>query len=177
MTITEALADIKLIDAKITKQREQIRTYLARSEALKDPLEKDGGSARFIAKTFQSIGDLEERKVGLRRAIALANDKTEVTVAGVTRTISEWLVWRREVAPGRQAFLTQVQQVINAMRHQAAQVGKTATSGGTLVTTPTDIVVNLNEAVLLKEVEQIGDILAALDGQLSLKNATTPVAV
>jgi hypothetical protein len=37
-------------------------------------------------------------------------------------------------------------------------------------------VVNLSEVLLAEETEQVSDILATLDGQLSLKNATVSIA-
>jgi hypothetical protein len=176
MTITEALAEIKLIDAKVEKQRMSIRTFLTRPEALKDPLLKSGGSEKFIEQTYQSITDLEERKVKLRRAIAKANEATEITVGKKTKSIADWLVWRRDVAPTRQLFLTQIRQVIDAARREAASRLTQMTSGGTTVNVPQEIVVNIDEAILAMETEQISDILATLDGQLSLKNATVSIA-
>jgi hypothetical protein len=176
MTITEALAEIKLIDAKVEKQRLSIRTFLTRPEALKDPLAKDGGSEKYIAETFQSIKDLEERKVRLRRAIAQANEETTVTVGKTTKSIADWLVWRREVAPTRQVFLTQVRQTIDAARREAASRLTQVTVNGSVTNVPQEIVVNLSEVLLAEETEQVSDILATLDGQLSLKNATVSIA-
>src|SRR5277367_6394116 len=102
VTITEALAELKTIDKRIQKKREFVLGYLLRQEMFKDPLERDGGSVSAIKREMQSIRDLEERKIGIRRAIQQANERTNVTVGKQTRSIADWLVWKREVAPAYQ---------------------------------------------------------------------------
>jgi hypothetical protein len=177
MTITEALAEIKLIDSKLDKKRSTIRTYLTRQDQLKDPLATEGGSVAFIKAEQQSIGDLENRKVTLRRAIARANEQTDVTVGNATKSIADWLVWRRDVAPGRQSFLTQLWQTIEAARRDAQSRGYAVVEGASSVTRPGDIVVNVDVAALSREAENLVEVLGNLDGQLSLKNATVQVEV
>lgn len=177
MTITEALAEIKLIDSKLDKKRSTIRTYLTRQDQLKDPLATEGGSVEFIRREQQAIGDLEGRKVALRRAIARANEQTDVTVGTATKTVADWLVWRRDVAPGQQAFLTQLWQTIEATRRDAQSRGYTVVENGASVTRPGDIVVNIDVAALSREAENLVEVLGNLDGQLSLKNATVQVEV
>ena len=73
MTITEALAETKTIDKRISKKRTFVTDYLFRQDALRDPLEKEGGSVAAIEATRQAIGDLEKRLVDIRRAIARAH--------------------------------------------------------------------------------------------------------
>lgn len=85
ITITEALAEIKTIGKRIEKKREFIGGFLARQDGVRDPLEKDGGSAKAIAGERQSVNDLEDRIVALRRGIQRANDETSVTINGITR--------------------------------------------------------------------------------------------
>src|SRR5215831_611359 len=98
ITITEALAELKTIDKRIEKKREFVLSYLLRQEMFKDPLEKDGGSVSAIRREMQSIVDLEERRITIRRAVQQANERNSVMVGKQTRTIADWLVWRREVA-------------------------------------------------------------------------------
>src|SRR3954452_7996422 len=102
ITITEALAELKTIDKRIEKKREFVLAYLLRQEMFKDPLEKDGGSVSAIRREMQAIGDLEERRITLRRAVQQANERNSVVVGKQVRTIADWLVWRREVAPAQQ---------------------------------------------------------------------------
>lgn len=173
-TITEALAELKTIGKRIDKKREFIENYLYRQEALRDPLEKDGGSATAIAREFQALIDLNQRIIAIRRAIAAANANTEVTIGETTRTVADWLTWRREVAPGQQRHLRSVAHSINQMRGEAQRRGfgvldtDHAGSGK-----PQDFVVNINELTLAQEIERLEERLGQLDGQLSLINATT----
>ena len=177
LTITEALAEIKTIGKRIAKKREGIQLYLARQEALKDPLAADGGSAEFIARERQAIDDLETRLVMLRAFIAAANARTPVTVAGVTRSVADWLTWRREVAPGQQAFLGQLRARVESVRQQAASKGYGVVSATAIAGAgdlkPTDVWVNVSEQALAQEIEHLELVLGSLDGQLSLTNATT----
>lgn len=177
MTITEALAEIKTIGKRLTKKREFVRNFLARQEGLKDPLSREGGSAQAIRVERQAIGDLESRIIRIRRAIAKANDVTEVTVGIDTRTISEWLVWKREIAGERQKFLTSIQQMIGNLRSQARQKGWNVVKTDSEATADTDFIVNLDERQLAEEIETLEQQLGDLDGQLSLRNATTLVEV
>jgi len=169
-TITEALAELKTIDKRIEKKREFVLTFLLRQEVFRDPLEKEGGAALAIRRELQSIRDLEERKVAIRRAIQQTNQTTSLTVGKESRTIADWLVWRREVAPVRSQFLASIRTKIDQSRHEAARrsTGSSAGADGA----PSDVVININEQELAQEIESMEEALGKLDGQLSLKNAT-----
>lgn len=175
MTITEALAEIKTLGKRTTKKRESIAMYLARQERFKDPMEKEGGSVEFIKRERQAIADLEARIIVLRLAIQRANETTTLSVQGDVRTIAAWLVWRRDVAPGRTSFFTAVRAGIQNVRREAQQKGLNVLSGDVKAGTDTDIYINLNERDLVEETEKHEQILGDLDGQLSLKNATVQV--
>lgn len=177
LTITEALAEVKTIEKRLTKKRESVMGFLWRQERIKDPLEKEGGSRSFIERERQAIADLENRVIAIRRAIQKANDQTSVTILDKTRTISEWLTFRREVAQGQQQFLAQIRNGVNQVRKEAQQKGLNIASSKEAVTSDNDIVVNINEQQLAKEIEQLEETLGTLDGQLSLKNATVVVEV
>lgn len=174
MTITEGLAEIKTIQKRIGKKQEFVKGYLARRDFAKDPLEKDGGSFQTIRRERQGIADLQQNIVDIRTAIIAANMATGITVSGKTRTIEEWLVWRRDVAPGLKQFLGDMQGSLRSMRQQVQKEGnqvRTPSEAG--AAGPNDIIVNVNEQELATEVEDTETILGTLDGQLSLKNATT----
>lgn len=174
MTITEALAEIKTLGKRIEKKREFIRANAARQEMLKDPLASEGGSKAAVTAALQAVEDLESNVVKIRTAIARANLNTHIMVAGVTGTVSEWLSWRRDVAPARQQFLRMAAQGIEQIRREAAQKGFAIAKEGEQAR-PQDIVVSLDEAKLHAAVEELETILGTLDGQLSLKNATTTI--
>lgn len=172
LTITEALADLKTIDKRLAKKREFILQYVARQDIVKDPLEKDGGSVTAIARERQSMADLEERKLRIRAAIAAKNQEIKLTLSGKVRSISDWLVWRREVAPQKQVFLSglrsSVQKIRDDVTRKGGQIVESGKGGGAQ-----DITVNVSERELATEIESLEEILGGLDGQLSLKNATT----
>jgi hypothetical protein len=173
-TITEALAELKIIGKKLENQRSAAAKYLYRPESQKDPLEKQEGSVKFVAEKRQSIADLEDRYVSIRRAIAQSNQTTLITISKDTRTISDWLVWKVAIYPERQAFLRALLGGIETARRVAQK------SGGSLTTDektakPTDIIVSLDEKGLLDEIEHNDTAFQTLDGQLSLKNATVVV--
>lgn len=177
MTITEALAELKTIQKRIEKKRDYIGAFLGRQESLKDPLEKDGGSAEVIRRERQAIADLEKRHVAIRLAIQRANHATPVTVEGETRMLADWLTWRKEIAQGQMTFIGRMRQAIQNARNQAQQKGWNVVSDPTAATKPSDMIVNVDEGELAREAERLETVLGGLGGQLSLKNATVLIEV
>ena len=115
ITITEALQEVKTIDARIQKKKEFIFNFLFRQNNQRDPHEKDGGSASLISKERQSINDWLERKISIRNAINVANAENSITIKDQSRTISEWLVWKRDVAPTLKAVLNETAARLQSM--------------------------------------------------------------
>jgi hypothetical protein len=177
LTITEALAELKTLHKRIDKKREFIVTFLARQDGLKDPLEKDGGSVEAIKRERQAIADLETRHVTIRTSIQKVNQTTLITVADITKSIAEWLTWRKEIAGGTQSFVNKLRQGIQSARNQAQQKGWNVVAGGTMAAAPTVVIINTDEVALAAEAEQLESILGTLDGQLSLKNATVLIDI
>lgn len=175
ITITEALAEIPTIEKRIDKKREFILNYLYRQAVIRDPLEKDGGSPEIIKRETQAITDLWKRAIAIRAAIQRANLENMITVENDTRTITDWLTWRREVAPKQQQFLANINSKLVQMRAQANKqgVGVKETDSGFSA----DYIVNINEKSLAEEIEKTETILGILDGQLSLKNATITIDI
>src|SRR5439155_22848829 len=97
-TITEALAEIKTIGKRLEKKRSAILQLIARDSRVKDPLEKEGGSVRYIQAERQSVKDLETRIVAIRTAIQKSNLSTPLALDGQSMSVAEWLTWRREVS-------------------------------------------------------------------------------
>lgn len=177
MTITEGLAELKTMAKRIEKKREYVGSFLVRQDGIKDPLEKDGGSAAMILRERQAIADLEKRHVAIRTAIQQVNHATPITVADTTKTIAEWLTWRKEIATGAVKFTASLRETIRQARNQAHQKGWALRAAGDTVQAPTDFVVMVDEAQLAADAERYETILGTLDGQLSLKNATVMIEV
>jgi len=177
ITITEALAEIKTITKRIEKKHEFVLMYLGRQEAARDPLEKDGGSVPVIRAERQAISDLQLRTVVIRRRIQSANEANNITVEGETRSIADWLVWRREVAPQVKALNDKMRNVINNARAQAKKKDARVVESGTPGADFNDIVINISESDLARDMERMETVLGTLDGQLSLKNATIVIEI
>lgn len=169
-TITEALAEIPTIEKRVEKKSEFIINYLFRQSSVRDPHEKDGGSKVLISRELQAINDLQDRIIKIRSAIQKANSENSITVENETKSIADWLTWRREVAPKQQQFLREMTNKITSMRQQAIRQGVSVTEKDAGFSS--DYVVNINEKDLAEKIESLENILGTLDGQLSLKNAT-----
>lgn len=173
LTITEALAEIPTIQKRIEKKQEFVFSYLYRQSNVRDPHEKDGGSQLLIERELQSIHDLQKRLVDIRSAIQDANQNNIITIGSETKTISDWLTWRREVAPKEQQFFNTLFARLSQMRQEALRKGVSVSDQDKGYSN--DVVVNINEKKLSETIEGIEEILGVLDGQLSLKNATLVV--
>lgn len=170
MTITEALAEMKTLTKRIHSKREYVKTYVVRIESLRDPL---GDSQKALKEEMQAISDLEERLVNLRRSVNFTNDITLIELEGISKTISGWIIWRREVAPTRTRFINDLRLKLERAREELRRQPMYATKD--TQDKPLDMVVNVDEQALNKEAQQIENILGQLDGQLSLKNATIAI--
>lgn len=179
LTVTEALADIKTLVKRIEKKRQSTYGVLARQYGLRDPMERSGGSIEFIRAERQGIKDLEERLVGLRVAIQELNQREEITIDGETRTIASWLTWRKEVLPGQRLYLDNLRAKLEQVRREAAQkqVGVVNVNQQTADTKLSDLLINIDEGQLAREIEHLEHVVGTLDGQLSLKNATTTISI
>lgn len=175
LTITEALAEIKTNQKRIVKKREFIGGYLFRQNHFRDPLESEGGSRAAIEREMQAIGDLEQQIVRIRAAIQKANQRETMTVLDRTQTIGDWLTWRREISKDHQVYLASLRQNIDRVRKDAATKAVNVVAGNPPAAMNNDLIINLDEQALAKEIESLETILGTLDGQLSLKNATTMV--
>lgn len=178
LTITEALAEVKTINKRLEKKRASVLPYLARDLRVKDPFESKGGSESFIKAERQGIHDLQTRIIGIRTAIQKKNLATNLTIGGITRSVSDWLTWRREIADGEKMFLATLNQGLKTFRADLQRKGgtiKTATSQveNFDASAPPEMVINVDEKHLLESLEGIETVLGELDGKLSLINATT----
>lgn len=174
-TITEALAELHTIDKRLAKKKDFICSYLWRQDMLKDPLEKEGGAEKAIKEALQSVADLGARKIAIRRAIQKANAETSITIEEQTQSLADWLTWRRDVVPFQQQLYNEMRQQILKGRTEAKRIGANVggAQGGELA--PIDVRIHVDEGELARTIEKIETILGALDGQLSLKNATVMI--
>lgn len=180
LLITEALAEINTIGKRLEKKQQSIVAYVARDERIRDPLLSDarpGGSTAYIAQERQSVQDLTDRIIALRRAIARANVETILNINGTEMSLADWLVWKREVYPLRKNLLDSLLRQVNATRAEAAKRNVGLVGPGQTVQKEGDIIVHLDEQALNQEREALEETFGKLDGALSVKNATVTITV
>jgi hypothetical protein len=110
--------------------------------------------------------------VRIRRAVQTSNLYTNITIGDKERCVTDWLTWRKDVAPGEQKMIASLRNHIESNRNQLRTKGITVGSASVDLK-PTDIVVNLDEGLLARQAEALEEVLGTLDGKLSLLNATT----
>jgi len=166
ITLAEALAQFDLIRRRAEHKRRFIESSLLREGRYRDPLAREGGTAAVLGQEWRSLDALLERQVLLRRLIQAANEQATLTIGDVTRSVADWLVWKREVPARRKGFLDRLRRRIAAARRAALSAAG-----------PREVVVHLDEKALAEEAEKLEQTLGQLAGQVALKNATVTVEV
>lgn len=176
ITITEALSDINLIKKKIASHQNNIKSVLVRMKHIKDPFESDGGSTQMIKRAKQALTDQQKRLEKIRGAISSANLTHEITVGETTKTIFDWLTWKREISGDHAEFVQSVYQTVRNEQQRiekSPQVYEDAEGKKHMV----ELVSNIDISDWLREIEISTEMLEKLDGQLSLKNATIVIDI
>lgn len=176
MTITEALSEINLIDKKIDSKSPVIIQHLVRVDHSPDPYEKEGGSAQMIQSEFQAVTDLIRRHEKFKAAIAKANLDTQITIGNTTKSVHDWLVWKRDYMEHELKFVKQMLDTVKMNQdtfNRAPQVMKEQDGSQRIV----KLLVNVDLPFFQRKLEELVTVKEKLDGQLSLKNATVTVTV
>jgi len=175
-TITEGLAEIKTILKRIQTKHAFIVGNVGRPEKIKDPLVKEGGSEKVVARERQAHADLLDRIVKIRGAIQKKNHEIMIVNNGKSKSLADWLSWRKEAAPHLQSLLEGLMNAVGQLKTQTRRAGARIVSEGASAS-PEDIILHLSETELAKEVEDLQKTLGDLDGKLSLINATTTIEI
>lgn len=176
LTITEALAEVNLLKKKIQDKEQYSMAMIYRASHQQDPWIKEGGAPTCLAQEKQAIGDLRKRLIKIRSAISKKNLETLVEINGESKCIFDWLTWRREVYQEQKQYLTRLYNEASAVTKKAQnrpEVYKNAEGENVLVS----YIKNIDEGPIKEELERIEEIFLKLDGQLSLKNATTVIDI
>ncbi len=177
ITITEALQELKTIDKRIVAARDFVMSYGVRQGSTIDPLDLEGGSHKAVPAKLDSIRDLLERKVVLRSAINAKNALTTVTVAGQSRTVADWIIWRREAFKQELDAWTALQRKVLEARTQCAGKAITLREDGNQPTKVNEASCFIPEGTIAKRISQLQEIESVLDGKLSVVNATTTIEI
>jgi len=178
-TISEAMAELKLIDKKVQKKIEFIKSNCVSYDHVADPYKPEGGRTQIIKQEEQAIKDLLERYESIREKIMEANLLNKVVISNITKSIYGWLIWRKEIKTKQTelyGMYTEVEGKIKQLVTQPQLVKKEDKDGnvaGELMKATSNI--KLDE--YRKELEKISDTFETLDGVLSLKNATIFIEV
>ena len=180
LTVTEGLAEIKLTHKKLASVTENARQYVVHPASQLDPLAKSGGSTKYIKEQLDSLNGLSDYLVQLRSAIAASNMGTLFTIRGVTKTVQQWLEWKREAGPKKLEALHEILEKIQTSREDAARHAAISSARSSAVVQqatilPEGVTVNLDESALLKEIQELEELLAVIDGQLNQVNAQTKI--
>lgn len=176
ITITEALSEVNLIKKKITAKQAKITGSLTRFENQKDPYESDGGSTKMITSESQALNDLGRRLIKIRAEISRVNLENEITLGEETKSIHDWLVWKRELAT---ASINFVKTVYTAVKNNMDSISRQPQvfKDDTGTTHLAKLISNIDYAEWIKLDEKLNEKLDILDGKLSLKNATILINV
>lgn len=174
ITISEALAELKLTKKKIEQKRQFITTNTLRSAIVKDPFETEGGSLKKLRQERQAINDLSQNYLDIRTAIQNANSTHSLTVENETKTITEWLIWRRELAEDTALWYRHLTKELDDNKRKMLNTGKSLTSSQDS-SNINEVIINFPESEIFDEYQKLVTINERLDGKLSAFNATTVV--
>jgi hypothetical protein len=177
LTITEALQELKTIDKRIQSTKDFVLKYAIRQGSTIDPLDDEGGSHKIIPARIQSLTDLFTRQTSIRHAINIKNAATKLTLGGITMSVAEWIIWRRDVKPGELSAYQQLQAKILDCRRQCQEKGMQLKDDGVQPSRVTEVSCFISEAKIQSRIEALNEIESTLDGKLSLINATTTITV
>ncbi len=175
ITITEALSEVNLIKKKIEDADTSIRTILVRPSHVPDMYINHGGAPEMAKRTQQAVSDLRQRLVRIRSQISKANIENQITINGESKSIFDWLSWKREIYPGLEKSLkTQIEDLRSYQKRQAdrPEVWKDQEGKTQLV----QFCYNVDLKTLEDQYSSLVDIFGKLDGQLSLRNATITIS-
>jgi len=95
MSIHKGLAELKLIDSKIEKKINALKaTGVNQKGKLVDGVYQEKEFGDNAKAAYQSINDLIERKVSIKKAIVNINAKTKLKVAGKMMTIADAITFK-----------------------------------------------------------------------------------
>lgn len=177
MTITEALAELKTLKARVEKKQQFVLENVVRPGVMVDPMAKEGGQEPAVREARQSIKDLLRRIEALRLGIMRKNLDTELEILGERRSIQGWLTWRRDIRPILESFTKQLVDRVRTARTPAVWKGIQMQSHEEIQKFLAAVVVNVSELEVQKDWERLAEILGTLDGKLSLHNATQTIEV
>jgi hypothetical protein len=177
ITISEALQELKTIDKRIIAAKDFVLSYGIRQGSTIDPLDLEGGSHKVVPAKLDSLRDLLERKLAIRSAINAKNSMVNITIAKQTRTVADWIVWRREAFKIELESWQALQRKVLDARQQCLTKGMSLKEDGTQPSKVNEVGCFITEGTISSRINQLNEIESTLDGKLSVVNATTTITV
>lgn len=204
MTIHRALAELKLIDARIEKgigeiepTGIQVKGKLVNGAHDRESFENEAKSK------FQSVTDLIERKLKIKSAIVKANAETMITVAGKSMTIADAINYKQIVGVRRMlanTLLNKHKSKETTMEHNNAKIESNALQLAGAALQKDNVKIGDNDAVAItkpyieanefhlvdplgvrskadKIIEEVEKFEVEIDATLSEINATTFIEI
>jgi len=109
MSITQALAELKLLDKRIQKSLDHVEWADIKTKSNPLDTEKFGRTAR---AEFQSFVDLVKRYDTIKRAVVLSNATTRVKVGAWEGTVAEAIEYKRSIFYKRRLLDTMKNQLL-----------------------------------------------------------------
>ena len=159
MKIIEALKEIKLIEKKIEENGKLVFKYSSQPDNIKLPFETEEQQKKEIRNLDQSTKDLIENMIILNKRISITNLKVQVEINGETRSIQEWILYRRKIYTLYMNF------------YENMKVGR--------FTVEKDVKINtfFDERSKVDSIRRIEDTYHHIDRRLEVINATTDLLI
>lgn len=166
MKIIEALKELPLIEKKVTKNAALIEKYASEVDNGSPTLllEEASEHRKEVTALLQSTNDLVDRAGKIRRALAMTNANTDVTIEGVTKSITEWIAFREQG---------------HRLKRRALDALNDSRATSVMNSTPFDpekgirVMRFYDEREKNEAIQKIDDIQGQLDARLEIVNATT----
>ena len=202
LTLTRALAELKLLDSKISKAIQELKSvsYSVNNIVPEFRVTSDEFKANYNSQ-MQSIQDLRNNKVILKNALMKANAETKVTIGGKEYTILEALNRKTDISTESllvqtmkkqlSASIANVNSINNSIESNIENTirSKSASSGNQskdYIQTVRDsykpqmpelVNADVVEKLIKDKEEEISEFIAEVDYALSEINAMTKVKV
>ena len=202
LTLTRALAELKLLDSKISKAIQELKSvsYSVNNIVPEFRVTSDEFKANYNSQ-MQSIQDLRNNKVILKNALMKANAETKVTIGGKEYTILEALNRKTDISTENllvqtmkkqlSASIANVNSINNSIESNIENTirSKSASSGNQskdYIQTVRDsykpqmpelVNADVVEKLIKDKEEEISEFIAEVDYALSEVNAITKIKV
>jgi hypothetical protein len=113
MSITQALAELKLLDKRINKSLDNVTWADIKTKSYPVDVEKFGKTVR---AEFQSFNDLVKRRDTIKRAVVRANAATRVKIGTWEGTVAEAIEYKTSISYKKRLLDVMRSQLISAMR-------------------------------------------------------------